>query len=359
MLLMGGLALRRRSFHQIDLFARQPEARKWLGSDRRMVASDATFWRVLPSVAASQLREEILQTYLTLRRGGHGSLELPSGRRIRAGALDGSCLGGRYATAFELLGAHAAVIDVEPAEGKGKELVAAAAVLRRGVQTYGSGIVDLVMGDGLYITQKMLRLCREELRTHLLVKTTELDSLNILQDAEAIFRAAASAARVERAEGIDEVRKLRYRIWAAQGFHHDGCSGELKVARVQIEPLKGKNQGKVETFWVITTDLSLSAEDLRELAHLRWSIENHGFRAMNDQMNSKHQWTRGGKAPAVFEVLMLLMLWTFLLVLAYHAKLDPEQLWKTRRVRRVTLAYLVECWLLSLVSAGASFALTD
>lgn len=351
--------MRRQSFHQIDLFARQEGARKWVGSLRRMVGSDATFWRVLPRLAPSQFREEIRQSYLTLRRGGHGSLALPSGRRIRAGALDGSCLGGRYATAFELLGAHAAVIDLEPAEGKGKELVAAEAVLRRVVTTYGSSIVDLVMGDGLYITQRMLRLCREELGTHLLVKTTELDSLNILKDAEALFQAPKEIGReVESRAGMDLVRKLRYEIWAARGFHHEGFSGELKVARVRIEHLKGKYRGQIETFWVITTDVSLSAEDLRELAHLRWSIENHGFRAMNDQMNSKHQWTRGENAAQTFEILMLVMIWTFLLILAYHASLSTERLWKTHCLRRMTLGYLAECWLLSLGSASGSFALT-
>lgn len=359
MLVIGGLALRRKSFHQLDLFARQSEARKWLGSSRRMVASDATCWRVLPDVAPSQLRDQIRETYQTMRRSGHGTLELPSRKKLRVGALDGSALGGRYATAFELLGAHAATIDLEPVENRGKELPGAEILLRRLFQSYGATLVDLVMGDGLYLTQRMMRLCREELNTHLLVKTTELDSLNVLKDAEALFTAPASVGReVERKEGTDLVRKLQYKIWAARGFQHDGYSGELKVARVQITPLKGPREGKTETFWVVTTDLSLSAEDMRELAHLRWSIENHGFRAMNDHMNSKHQWTRGAKAAAVFEVLMLLMMWTFLMILAYHAGLDPERLWKSRRVRKVTLGHLAECWLLSLRTAGASFALT-
>jgi len=31
-------------------------------------------------------------------------------------------------------------------------------------------------------------------------------------------------------------------------------------------------------------------------------------------------------------------------VLAYHARLDREVLWEAFRLRRLTLAYLVECW---------------
>lgn len=283
---------------------------------------------------------------------------LPSGRRIRAAALDGSCLGGRYASALEILGAHAAVIDLEPASGKGKELVASEILLRRAFQEQGRGFVDILLGDGLYITQEMLRLCREELGTHLLVKTKEVGSLNILKDAEAIFNARAFRKDVEHVKGTDSVRKLHYEIWAARGFHHEGFEGKLKVARVRIEMLKGDRKGQVETFWVITTDLSLSAEDLRELAHLRWSIENHGFRAMNDYMNSKHEWTRGKNAAPIFEVLLLFMLWTFLLVLAYHAQLGQEVLWQKRRIRKITLAYLAECWTLSIATAVGLFALS-
>lgn len=267
-------------------------------------------------------------------------------------------MGGRYASALEILGAHAAVIDLEPAEGKGKELVASERLLRRAFGEYGPGFADILLGDGLYITQEMLRLARE-LGTHLLVKTKELGTLNILKDAESIFQASDFRREVEHRTGIDAVRKLKYEIWAARGFHHEGFGEELKVARVRIEMLKGDRKGQVETFWIVTTDLSLSAEDLRELAHLRWSIENHGFRAMNDQMNSKHRWTRGKNAAQIFEILMLFMLWTFLLVLAYHARLGESTLWQKRRVRKISLAYLAECWTLSLHTASGLFALID
>lgn len=79
---------------------------------------------------------------------------------------------------------------------------------------------------------------------------------------------------------------------------------------------------------------------------------------MNDQMNSKHPWTRGENVAQTFEILMLLMIWTFLLILAYHASLSTERLWKALSLRRITLGYLTECCLLSLDSASGSFALT-
>lgn len=350
LLVVGALALRKQSFHQIDLFARNKGAKKWLGTRRSMVASDATLWRVLPQMNRTELRSFVHQAYRLLRKRGHGKLELPSGRKIRAAAVDGTCWGKRYASAVELLGDAPVILDFEQAPGEGHELATSEAVLRRLFYQFHDlegGLADIVLGDGLYITQKMLKLCRYELGTHLLVKTTELDSLLILKDAEALFNAQGEMARsVERHRGIDAVRGLSYEIWAAAGFEHTGFEEKLKVARVRIQPLKGEDVA--ETFWAITTDTTLSGLDMRELAHRRWAIENHGFRALNDAMNSKHVWTRGKNSEDIFEVLMLMMILSFMLVVAYHAQVDKEALWEKFRLRRLTLRHLAEEWLMSL-----------
>jgi hypothetical protein len=352
---VGSVALRRQSFHQMDLMARQKDVKAWVGSDRRMVASDATYLRILPRMLKSQLREELQQANVLLRQQGHGTLTLPGGRRIRAAAIDGTVVSGRYASVLEAMGGHAAVVDVEPCEGRGKELVAGERLLRRVVKRHGKGFVDIVLGDGLYITEGMLTLSRK-LGTHLLVKTQELESLNILKDAEAIFNAGKDfQGDVEHVQGTDVERGMRYEVWAARGFHHGNFSGELKVARVRIQMLKGPRKGRTETFWIVTTDVTLTAGQMRELAHSRWSIENHTFRALNGYMDSKHVWTRGAHAAETFEAWMLIVALSFTLVLAYHAHLDFEKLWEALQLRRVTLGYLGDCWLLSLSTAAGLF----
>lgn len=357
LLMVGSLALRKQSFHQIDLFARQEGVRGWMGSRRPMVASDCTLWRVLPRMDRSQVREDVQQAYELLKRQGFGEVELPGGRRLRAAAVDGSELGGRFASVVEILGAHAVPLDLEPCEGKGKELPSSARVLRRVAERHGRGFVDIVLGDGLYITQEMLTLCRRDLGTHLLVKTHELDSLLVLQDAEELFRAGGTFVRdVEHVSGTDGERGMQYEVWAARGFHHAEFPDELKVARMKITMLKGERKGQTETHWIVTTDLTLSAAQMRELAHRRWSIENHTFRALNAHMNSKHVWTRGTQAKKTYETLLLLMLLAFTLTLAYHAHVDVDELWESRRLRRLTLAYAVECLLLSLRDAEGAFS---
>ena len=356
--MVGALALRKQSFHQIDLFARNQGAKKWLGTRRSMVASDATLWRVLPQMNRTELRAFVHQAYRLLRKRGQCNLELPSGRKIRAAAVDGTCWGKRYASAVEILGAAPVILDFQPAPGEGHELATSAAVLRRVFYQFHDlegGLADIVLGDGLYITEKMLKLCRNELGTHLLVKTTEFDSLLILKDAEALFNAGGEMARsIERHRGIDAERGLSYEIWAAPGFEHTGFEEKLKVARVRIQPLKGEEAA--ETFWIITTDTTLSGQDMRELAHRRWTIENHGFRALNDATNSKHVWTRGKNSEDIFEVLMLMMTLSFMLVVAYHAQVDKDALWEKFRLRRLTMRQLAEEWLMSLEDALALWA---
>ncbi|MFN3485988.1 MAG: hypothetical protein ACK44W_10970, partial [Planctomycetota bacterium] len=83
---------------------------------------------------------------------------------------------------------------------------------------------------------------------------------------------------------------------------------------------------------------------------------NHGFRALNEAMNSKHVWTRGKNAQATFEALMLMMILSFMLVVAYQAQLDSEALWEKFRLRRLTLRQLAEEWLMTLYDADALWA---
>lgn len=358
MLLVGGLALQKKSFHQIDLFSRTDEARRWLGTRRPMVASDATLWRVLPLMKRSELRGLLHQAYRMLRKRGHGNLKLPSGRKIRAAAVDGTCWGKRYASAVEMIGDAPVLLDFQLAPGQGHELATSEAVLRRcfsEFRGFEGGLADIVLGDGAYITEGMLKLCRNELKTHLLVKTKELGTLLILKDAEAIFSAPGALDRgIEHQSGSDLERNMSYEVWAASGFTHAEFKGDLKVARVCTRPLKGA--GTPETFWIVTTDTTLSGGDMRELAHRRWMIENHGFRALNDAMNSKHVWTRGAQSEKTFEVLMLIMLLSFMLVVAYHAHLDRGRIWERWRLRNVTLAWLADQWRMTLHDASPLWA---
>ena len=85
---------------------------------------------------------------------------------------------------------------------------------------------------------------------------------------------------------------VSYEIWSTSGFRLNGVGQTFKVARVKEKHLK---TGAETIFWVITTKESLTGKQMRELAHRRWSIENNGFKELNDQVHSKRIWTHDEK----------------------------------------------------------------
>lgn len=84
----------------------------------------------------------------------------------------------------------------------------------------------------------------------------------------------------------------------------------MSVAHIKESYIKEKKQ---EDYWVLCTDESLNGEQLRELSHLRWSIENNGFKQLNAQTNCDHVYTHDGHS---FLALMLLIFifWNLLLL---------------------------------------------
>jgi hypothetical protein len=73
---------------------------------------------------------------------------------------------------------------------------------------------------------------------------------------------------------------------------------------VRERPLKAKQAGQTEGFWVLTTDATLWGEEIRELAHARWLIENLGFKATNAQAGSKLGYIHNSQVKET-----LLLLW--------------------------------------------------
>jgi len=306
------VALGQRSLLEVDQHARSPAFKAWHAVKRRMVVSDSTLERILGNIDLEEARAVLHKCVQVVSAEAALSVELSSGRSIRIGVVDGSNFGGFSGCVFAIAGMVATPVDIQM-HNKGKELVASRQLLSRISRSFGKRFVDIVVGDGLYMTKDHIRQCKEELGCESLVKTTE-KGLSVVQDAEQLFAAADGLEGIEYAEGIDIERGIKYKVMAAGGFQWDGLPYKLKVAKVEEEKLKPKpGQERYEVFWVITTDQSLSAEELRELAHKRWQIENNIFKRLNELVGSKRGWIRSANLKAI-----LLILWfTGLLVFSY------------------------------------------
>ena len=151
------------------------------------------------------------------------------------------------------------------------------------------------------------------------------------------------AAGVEVVRGVDVERKLSYVVYAQSGtclptgkVRWEGLDEPLNVAWVREMALKGKRAGQTEprhrvSGWVLTTDVTLRAVELREVAHVRWGIENLGFKASNAQVGGKLGYIRN---PRVKETLLLLWGWGLALLGAWLGWLNQQPAWRQWGVRK-------------------------
>lgn len=364
LLMVFSLALGRRSFNQIDLLARRREMLRLLGSQRDMVASDTTIERVLPTIDVEEVREELQVAFIQRKQRG-ATITLCSGRRIRVGVVDGYETGSGKASCLQILASRSPfLVDAEPYDKDGKELPSSTTLLQRAATRHGKGFVDLVLGDPLYVSGPFWTVCRQH-GLHALVKgeTAKKEELLVLREARDLCAAGGDSPLVERAKGNDAARGVSYQVSAVRGLKHDSYEGTVKVALVEethVKPRKGKhaNRPNVSAFWVIATNEDLTAEEMRELGHLRWTIENLGFRSLNAHLRSKGTWTRGKCKKETFPVLLLLMFMAFNVASEFEAGVDAEDIRKEfgqspkSAVHAITLGLVVECILATLGSAG-------
>lgn len=354
LLMVVSLALGRGSAHQIDLFARTPALRRLLGSRRQMVASDSTLERVLPDMNLEEVRENLQTEYQHWKQDGN-RFTLSSGRRLRIGAIDGSDLRSGYMSALQVRGDRGHfLLDMEPYEKEGKELPASTAVVTRAADRHGKGFLDILLGDPLYVSAPFWNQCRSH-GVHVLVKgeASKGERLLVLQEARALIAASCNGKGVECARGVDPERGVSYEVKAVRGLQHEGYKGTVKVSIVtetQLKPRTGTkaDRPEVSRFWAITTYEDLLPDEMRELGHMRWGVENNGFRALNALLNSKRVWTRGENKANTFPVLVLLMFLAFNLATAFEASLSMEDVQKDlqqdrdHRPHAITLRLVVD-----------------
>jgi len=300
-----------KSLLEVDEFGEKEWFLAWHKSHRKKVASDTTMERSLEGFNIKILQEILAEAYESLGNLKASYKVLPSGKMRRVGIVDGSDFGGFRGVVFTIAGMVNSPLDIEP-YSLGKELEAARNVISRVKARFGRGCVDITLKDGLHMSRDNILHCKEELGSEVFIKTKE-ETLDIVEDARGLFFRGEPEIGdgIERVEGVDSTRKIEYRITACAGFRWQDIPYEFKVAHVwerKIKPIKGRPE--IEEFWAITTDTSLSAEDMRELAHFRWEIENNTFKRLNSLVGSKRGYIRNEKVKRA-----LLLIWFVGLIL--------------------------------------------
>ena len=187
---------------------------------------------------------------------------------------------------------------------------------------------------GLYKDKKTINLILSK-ESHALIKTTET-RLDIIKDANGLFTYWEKFPGVDYQKGLDIDRMCEYQVWSCGSFQLWGVKCNIKVAHVTEDYIK---EEKHEDFWVLSTDESLSGLQMREGGHVRWTIENNGFKALDEQTNCDHVYTHDAHT---FEALMLMLFigWNLLLLF------DLEDVRKGYENAKWTLDFLSELLLM-------------
>jgi len=321
--LMGATALK--SFLQLDQNLRLK------GVPSGLKVSDSTIQRVLKIFDIAPLRKLLHSSFLISRQMGHSSLKLGN-RKLRVGLIDGSKFGKFFASAFQVIGEVNLMVDIKRIEKRGKELPTSRE--KELVKEFGKRFIDLILLDGLYADKNTINLCKKESDIDVLIKTDE-ETLDIIAFAKRIFSNEKMRSEIEYKEGFDPGRWCKNKVFAIEGLHFEGVDFPMKVAMVEEYYPKRKKNKEVR-FFVITTLEGLSAMEIRELGHLRWRIENNGFKALNDQTNCKHVYTHDEN---VFDALMMILFIAWNLLNAFVESLDREEIRKILGKAKFTLRF--------------------
>ena len=345
---VGQGALGLGSVLQVDQWLRTPAAQRFIGHapDAPCRGSDSTLLRALGQWELGPARDATYAVHLWLRDQGQANRPLASGRGVRLAVVDGSCFGGVWASVLGFAGAFYYSVDVERYAGRGHELAASRAVLARATERLGAGFATHLLYDGLMADRADFATARRQWGLHLVVKTTE-QTLALVAESRALWTpmtpAQLRAAGVEVVGGVDDTRAVRYTVCAQGGMRWEGLGFPLKLAWVRETHLKGQYVGQTFEFWVLTTDESLGAAELRELAHARWAIENNGFKYLNAAVGSKQAYLKDAAAKEA-----LLLLWGIGLALreAFRLWLETQAAWRDWGVKK-TARLLSQCILWS------------
>jgi len=342
-LLMGAMGWG--SLLRCDQMIRTPIGQRWF-KRKPPAVSDSTMARSLTLMELPCLRPILLSSYRLGVNSGQSKYQLRDGKR-RIGIIDSSGFGRFLASCFEIVGPTSLMVGLQRIEKRGKELPASYALLRRLKHELNANFVDLILGDGLYLVAPFFNLCLGELQADVLVKTDDT-TRQIIADAMGLFGAKEQfSSGIITAEGTDAVRMCHYQVTMADGFFLKGVDTDLTVAWVIETHLR---TGELTEFWVITSAKSLLPQEVRELAHWRWDVENHGFKSLNQTVVTKRIYSHD---PTASEAILLILFIVFNLLSLFllrvshrltYPGMKPTRLFRINLLRHylIVLGYLFD-----------------
>ncbi len=218
------------------------------------------------------------------------------------------------------------ILDFEPMRAGEEECAAALRLLRRMRQQYGPRFLDVVVVDSWYAQGPFLKTVVDELGWPV-VAVLKQERYDIYQEALALSQGPPTQV-VTRDEGP---HPRQVAIWDVPSLRFsDTYTEPVRVVRVREQWTERTRQGKqwqtVEKeqnwLWVVAGELDPCAGDqVRDIGHLRWKIENNAFGELTQHWYLTHC---AHHHPVAVQVLLWIKIIAFTLFHAFailHGKL--------------------------------------
>jgi hypothetical protein len=250
------------------------------GCRRKMVASDSTFARILGWLKRTEAEAFLLS--LLGRFEAHELLRKSlsvGGRPRRMGILDGSYMGGHRLVTLCLAGQISYPVVIRRYLKNGDELEVARQLMREAPAILKEARPELWLVDALYFNEKTIAIAREQ-ESHILFKFKDADYREVSKDAQNLFEHFGGD---EEKSGWDNERQCQWKVRKTV----DRFAGYPMQVVELSEYSPKREERKRERCWIVTTDLELPLEELREAAHQRWQIENRVFKRISHLSGTK------------------------------------------------------------------------
>ena len=270
----------RRSLLSNDRQARSSHYKTLFGSQRKMVASDSTFARVLKWLYPQQVKQFLLSFLQRFEQRDLLRKRLsPKGRLRRLGILDGSYMGGHWLVTLCLAGKIDYPVMVERCHNQGQEQLVARKMMQEAAKLLGKLRPELWLLDALYFTTNTIAIAHRQ-HAQVLFKFKDADYRRVTADASNLFQHFGGD---EELSGWDSERGCRWKLRQTL----DNFAGyPLQVVQL-TETYPKRKRNRTVTSWIVTTDLELPLEEVREAAHQRWQIENGIFKRISHLAGTK------------------------------------------------------------------------
>lgn len=126
-----------------------------------------------------------------------------------------------------------------------------------------------------------------------------------------------SVKRIKKYEKV--IRRIQ--VWNERHFEFAQYKGEIRVVK-SVETSLNKGKEEKQTVFIATNMLEQNANTIIKIMHLRWNIENNGFRKIKQQYNLDHIYI--GEYNAINYIFQMIILVSNLIELYFKVRLKER-----------------------------------